>query len=149
MSALRPQHYGIVSTFAVIASLFCASHVDALCLNDRHPLPRTEKESSDFVIIGKIRAAIDYSSPDDPAGIAGTKYSVSVVEIFKGRPSSELVIDSENTSSRTPLTVGQKYLLFIQGTTSSGLIDSCGNSGPSNKKKKIIEELRRQQKNSQ
>jgi hypothetical protein len=135
------RHILLVGLLALLGIL-CAGHAFALCLNDRHPSLAIETESSNFVIIGKVKKATDYTSSDDPTGIAGTKYVVSVLEAFKGNPPKILIVDSENTSSRFPLTVGQRYLLFVQGSATDGFVDSCGNSGVLKERKAEVAELR-------
>lgn len=142
MNTLFDLRHSLFSGLLALLGLFCAGHAFALCLNDRHPSLAIETESSNFVIIGKVKRATNYTSPDDPTGIAGTKYVVSVVEAFKGNPPRILIVDSENTSSRFPLTVGQRYLLFVQGLATDGFVDSCGNSGVLKERKAAVVELR-------
>ena len=117
-------------------------HASAFCLDGRRPSLTIETKLSNFVIIGRVKKATDYTSPDDPDGITGTKYVVSVTQVFRGSPPKTLVVNSENTSSRFPLIVGQRYLLFIKGLPTDGLVDSCGNSGVANERKAMIAKLR-------
>lgn len=67
---------------------------------------------------------------DDPQGVEDTIYTVRVLEVFKGKPDHLIKITSENTSSRFPMDIGKKYLLFITGDGQTRFIDSCGRSGP-------------------
>lgn len=136
----RRQH--LFSILLIFVGFLCMEHASAFCLDGRRPSLAIETKSSNFIIIGRVKKATDYTSPDDPDGIAGTKYVVSVMDVLRGNPPKTLIVNSENTSSRFPLIVGQRYLLFIKGLPTDGLVDSCGNSGAANEKKAVIAKLR-------
>jgi hypothetical protein len=67
---------------------------------------------------------------------SGALYRASVDTVFKGKPTGNIDIFSENTEARTPLTVGLRYLVFLYRQTRSNdwdragdrMIDYCGNS---------------------
>lgn len=67
---------------------------------------------------------------------SGADYRVEPVRTFKGHTAGPLTIFSENTEARTPLTVGAKYLVFLERQTVADenrrvgdlMIDYCGNS---------------------
>jgi hypothetical protein len=100
-----------------------------------------ETRSSKFIVIGSVKEATHYTSADDPEGIAGTKYVVNVRRVLKGPALRQVIVNSENTSSRFPMQAGQHYLLFIKGSPSDGFVDTCGNSGDANDKKNMIAKL--------
>lgn len=63
----------------------------------------------------------------------GAEYELNVVEAYKGAPPSKLTLFSGNHSGRTPLDVGDTYLLFVfEGEDELGIkrlvTDRCGNS---------------------
>lgn len=64
----------------------------------------------------------------------GANYRVRVSRVFKGQPTRLLTIFSENSTARTPMAVGEDYLIFVfNGHDDLGhavLVSSnCGNSG--------------------
>ena len=66
----------------------------------------------------------------------GADYHVTPEHTFKGAPAQTLTIFSENTEARTPLRVGERYLVFLERQTVGDeyirhgdlMIDYCGNS---------------------
>ena len=80
------------------------------------------------LMLGAIRGGLDPYS--------GANYSVIPVKTFKGNASKPLVIFSENTEARTPLTIGSRYLVFLERQSVADedrrvgdlMIDYCGNS---------------------
>jgi hypothetical protein len=75
---------------------------------------------------------------DMPGGLdpyIGAYYSVTRIENFKGNLPQRFRIFSENTTGRTPLQVGKRYLLFLTRQDKSDeyvragdlMGDSCGN----------------------
>lgn len=67
---------------------------------------------------------------------SGAIYRVEPEQTFKGVAARPLTIFSENTEARTPLTVGARYLVFLERQTVADeyrrvgdlMIDYCGNS---------------------
>lgn len=112
-----------------------------LCSDGRHPAIQEEYGTSKFVILGIVISKQDISSPEDPQGIDSTVYDVDVYKYFKGSTIPNLKIISENTTSRFPMEVGKKYLLFLRfiTTENKSIVDSCGNSGEITNKKTDIE----------
>ena len=111
-----------------------------------------EFKSSDSVVTGYVVSSRTESSPDDPQGYEDTVYTVRVLDVFKGKVGQLLELISENTSSRFPMVIGRKYLLFVNTSRvpdslqPSGLetfVDSCGNSGTLEEKKTELEAVRR------
>lgn len=115
---------GLASSIALVAN---GAH--ALCSDQRHPGVTAEFKTSATVLMAIVVSSRDESSQDDPQGIADTVYTVRVLDVFKGKPGSSLEITSENTSSRFPMTVGKKYLLFVNNNGETHFVDSCGRSG--------------------
>lgn len=127
MRAIRCIASLCIVMMVVGALLFC-QQAAALCLSG-HPSPRSEFSSSKYVLLGKVVAEKNISSPDDPTGISGTIYYIEVTLVFKGSVGTTVKIWSENTSSRFPMHIGSKYLLFLTETrTGEVFVDSCGNS---------------------
>jgi hypothetical protein len=128
LSSERISRFIVVLTFGLISLL--PVNAIALCQDGRHPGLQQEFAASKFVITGRAWKAKVVSSPDDPNGILATTYSVRVLTAFKGHPERELLIWSENTSSRFEIDLNQDYLMFIREDRRDGFyIDNCGNSG--------------------
>ena len=114
----------------VSSSVLVANEALALCSDGRHPDVLADLKASDMVVTAIVVSSHDESSSDDPQGVEDTIYTVRVLEVFKGKPDHLIKITSENTSSRFPMDIGEKYLLFITGDGQARFIDSCGRSGP-------------------
>jgi len=82
---------------------------------------------------------------------SGALYRVSVDRSFKGQSAGRIDIFSENTETRTPLTLGARYLVFLYRQTRSDawarngdrMIDYCGNSVFATKAGRELVELER------
>jgi len=59
---------------------------------------------------------------------SGWYYRIEVKEMFKGNPHGPVTVYSEDSSTRFPLKIGSKYLLFVYRRNARLEIDSCGNS---------------------
>lgn len=88
-----------------------------------------ELKASEMVVTAIVVSGRDESSSEDPQGVEDTIYTVRVLEVFKGKPDRLVRITSENTSSRFPMDIGKKYLLFITRDGQTRFIDACGRSG--------------------
>lgn len=117
-----------VFSLLTLGGVACLQNAFALCVDGRHPGLAAETAASSAVVIGRVDKASDYTTADDPAGIAGTTYTITVLQVKKGHPPKTLHIQSENTSSRFPMSTGRRYLLLITGGPENGIIDACGNS---------------------
>ena len=70
------------------------------------------------------------SIPETKSSYEGTRYSIRVGEIFRGRPRRTIAVFSENTSGRFPMEIGVEYLVFLSLRAGEpAMVDSCGNSG--------------------
>jgi hypothetical protein len=82
--------------------------------------------------LGEARKPIS----NDDEFYSGADYRVAVLERFKGDKARRLTIFSENTSARTPLDIGGRYIVFLErqklddADRRAGdlMIDYCGNS---------------------
>jgi hypothetical protein len=111
------------------SSALVANEAFALCTNGRHPDVVAELKASEMVVTAIVVSGRDESSSEDPQGVEDTIYTVRVLEVFKGKPDRLVRITSENTSSRFPMDIGKKYLLFITRDGQTRFIDACGRSG--------------------
>jgi hypothetical protein len=119
----------------------------AYCNPDTDYSVKAEFARSDIVAVVKVIRARWYDEHRNPVAAptraplgldpyAGVVYRVDVVRTFKGSPSRTLAIFSENTSARTPLEMGERYVVFLQRQTLADenrrvgdlMIDVCGNS---------------------
>ena len=66
----------------------------------------------------------------------GAYYQVRKIDIYKGKAPARLEVFSENTTGRTPLDIGKRYLLFLERQRGRDqyvrpgdlMADACGNS---------------------
>jgi len=129
--------------FILVLASFISAEAYGLCLDGKRSSVNSEFNASNIVILGLVTSSQDISSPDDPQGIDKTIYDIKVEHYFKGTNNTNLKITSENTSSRFPMNVGTKYLLFLKSFSANGefFVDSCGNSGEIENKKTEIDNL--------
>jgi hypothetical protein len=100
----------------------------AVCLNG-HPSVEQEFRRSSLVFVGRVTAAT--AVPETKSFYEGTRYTVMVKEVFRGRPRRTLTVFSENSSGRFPMDVGVDYLVFLSVRGGEpAMVDTCGNSGP-------------------
>ena len=123
--------------------LLAPGEADALCSDGRRPNVAEEFRTSTKVVVGKVIASENYSSVDAPEGIQGTRYTLRVIEAYKGRLDPTLRVTSENTSARFPFDQGQTYLLFVSSYGNEDGVDPCGNSGPIEEKARERDSVRR------
>ena len=122
-----------------ISLLLASSLAAAVCLKG-HPSIREEYADSQSVFIGKVQ--LKKSVPESGGYYDGDEYTVEVREIFKGNPTNPIIIFSENSSGRFPMTVGETYLLFVLYELGRYQINSCGNSGLLSEKQSFVPRLR-------
>ena len=104
------------------------SRAVAVCLNG-HPSVEQEYRQSSLVFVGRVTAAS--AVPERKSSYEGTRYTIRVEEIFRGRPRRTINVFSENSSGRFPMDIGVDYLVFLSLRTGEpAVVDSCGNSGP-------------------
>lgn len=128
-------HVGIISSCLVSLCMLYSSAAGAVCLDPvtqsagyRLPLA-DEVRSADAIVIGRVRhlRALQ-EDPDDSVGPTAHEVSVEVLTQLKGSSPRLLSFRNENTSSRYPLAIGEKHLLFLSGTRDLRWVNSCGNS---------------------
>lgn len=119
----------------------------AYCNPDTDYSVKAEFARSDIVAVVKVTGAQWYDENRKPTAMptlaplgidpyAGVDYRVRIVRQLKGSPSRALTIFSENTTARTPLDVGERYIVFLERQTLADenrrvgdlMIDACGNS---------------------
>lgn len=121
--------------------LLFSAKSNAICLDGRHPSVEQEFKKSRFVVKGVVEGVEYVSSPDDPEGIDAILYHVRILQAFKGNTERKITIRSENTSSRFNMTANEHYLLFLTGPENDATVDSCGNSGRIEERKKEMTQL--------
>jgi len=122
-----------------ISLLLVSNFAVAVCLKGQ-PSIREEYANSQSVFIGKVR--LKTSVPESGGYYYGDGYTVEIQEIFKGNPTNPIVIFSENSSGRFPMSVGETYVLFVHYELGRYQIDNCGNSGLLSEKQDSIQVLR-------
>ena len=100
----------------------------AVCLNG-HPSVEQEYRQSGLVFVGRVTAATAVA--ETKSFYEGTRYTIRVDEVFRGRRRRTITVFSENSSGRFPMEIGVAYLVFLSSRTGEpAMVDSCGNSGP-------------------
>lgn len=72
----------------------------------------TMVRDSDWVVFGSVAAKQSVSDEDDPQGVAGWLYHIMVKTSYLGSAPNNMVIYSENTTSRVMLDSGKSYFVF-------------------------------------
>lgn len=132
----QPAH-GVRSLPAarMAACLLClalaAPAARALCMDGRAPTVAQEAATASGVVVAEVgQAELLHEDPADPDGITATLYVLKVLRTVRGHMPSGLALYSENTSSRFPMEVGGRYLLFLSRDRNYRyFVDPCGNSG--------------------
>lgn len=123
-----------------IASLLASDLASAVCL-DGNPSIVQEYSASQSVFIGKVMGKKHVSESHDYYD--GDEYKVQVQDIFKGKATNPIIIFSENSSGRFPLTEGSIYLIFVYNELGRYQINNCGNSGLLSAKKDAVLEVQK------
>jgi len=134
----------IMKTIPITLSfILVAGIATALCLNG-NPSVTEEYANSQSVFIGKVITEKDV--PESDNYYDGKNYTVQVQEVFKGNPTNPVVLFSENSSGRFPMTEGKTYVIFLYYESGRYQIDSCGNSGLLSEKEVALHSLRQLRK---
>jgi hypothetical protein len=127
-----------------ISFILISSIANAACLNG-HPSITEEYTNSQSVFICKVLA--ENAVPESDNYYDGQNYTVQVQEVFKGNPASTVVIFSENSSGRFPMSAGSIYILFVYYEFGRYQIDNCGNSGLLPEKQDVVQAVRQLKQN--
>lgn len=100
----------------------------ALCTDGRRPSLDAEFAESDAVAIGVATAQRYVRDADDPEGYIAVSYDVRLERVFKGDVRGRIVVRSENTTARFPMTLGERHLLFLTKDGRWFFVDNCGHS---------------------
>lgn len=88
-----------------------------------------EVRAADAIVIGQVRSLRALQEdPGDSAGVTAHEVTVEVLTRLKGAPSRLISFRNENTSSRYPVSVGEKHLLFFSRARDQRYVNSCGHS---------------------
>jgi len=127
-----------------ISFILVASIATAVCLNGNPSVPE-EYANSQSVFTGKVIKKTDI--PESDNYYDGNNYTIQVQQIFKGKPKTRVVIFSENSSGRFPMTVGSTYIIFLHFELGRYQISNCGNSGVLSEKQDTLQAVRQLNKN--
>lgn len=145
---------GRLSAFllSIVAACTLAGAASAYCPPDVDYSVRGEFERGDYVGVVRVLGVTWLDEERRPTRLhgklmlgaipggfdpyVGADYRVEPERTFKGAAAGPLTIFSENTSARTPLTVGARYLVSLERQTGADeyrrvgdlMIDYCGNS---------------------
>jgi hypothetical protein len=126
-----------------VSLLLVSSLAAAVCLKG-NPSITEEYADSQSVFIGKVK--LKKSVPESGGYYDGEECTVEVREIFKGKPTNPIIIFSENTSGRFPMSIGETYVLFVHYELGRYQINNCGNSGLLSEKQDSVETMRQLKK---
>lgn len=108
-----------------------------------------EIKKCEFIVIGTVVSRHIVVDPvEDPEGYEAEIFHVEVENILSGNPKDYLIkpylsLYNYNASSRFPMTVGEKYILFVYSGNDGFWINSCGNSDTYNEAKETINEIKK------
>lgn len=112
------------------------------------PQPRlvcAEYFASEVVVEATLVNIRTISDKDDPEGISAFVYSLRTGQVFRGNIAGTLQVYEGNDSGRATFDwkIGQTYLLFLSHSASEKAweLDGCGNSGPVNRARAVLEEI--------
>lgn len=123
----------------------------AYCEGGKYPNISVSDEikQCEFIIVGTVTARNIVVDPiKDPEGYEAEIFHVNVEEILHGHPRQGLIkpylsVYNANGSSRFPMNVGERYLLFVYSGNHGFWINICGNSSTYENGRKRIDELRK------
>jgi hypothetical protein len=131
-------------TIGVIVLLTLVSGpAGARCNNPRPRLVCAEYFQSKAVVIAKLDGVTPVK--DDYDDLTGTYYSMTVEQSLRGQVARTFRVYEANDSGRAKFDweTGGSYVLFLRQRSQNGswMIDSCGNSGPSNSKQSALDQI--------
>lgn len=143
---LKTVSAGCLLTIAAHLPAVCAACLDPKAGISGYKLPlETEVRSAQAIIIGRVLAEQRLQEDaSDPDGVTASNYKIEVLNRLKGRLPAEIVVRTENTSSRYPMSVGEEHILFVSRTNRETWIDSCGNSDVLPRGERVVKEIRTQ-----
>lgn len=134
-----------------LASWLSAAH--ALCLDpatggSAYKLPlQAEVQTAEAIFIGRVLSEqLLREDAADPDGYTASNVTIQVLARLKGNPPSVVVVRNENTSSRYPMSTGEKHILFVSHTDRGTWVDNCGNSAVMPAGEKVAAKVRQQLK---
>jgi hypothetical protein len=68
--------------------------------------------ASNLVVHAKVIKTEIVEEEDDPEGIAGWRYYLDVLKVYRGKSNKKIVVRTENTTARLLLTPGKEYIVF-------------------------------------
>src|SRR5271170_5947360 len=136
---IKQPYNAINITWGLLVLMLHLELASGACLLNDYSVPSEYQRSTAVVIAQPVseRTIMDREEPDL---IAGTIYTISVKEFFRGSLSGKVDIYSENSSGRFPLITGKTYLLFLYSQQGYLSADYCGNSGLIGEKTNVITE---------
>jgi hypothetical protein len=123
--------------------LIAAPDARALCSDGRHPTVLGELAASDFVMSATVVESHFDAVPDDSDELSTTRYLLRIDAIYKGAHRNSITVTSENSSGAFPMTVGKRYLVFVNTYSGQNIVDPCGNSGLIESKGAAINAIRK------
>ena len=110
----------------LVAAILLSSSPSAAVCSKPDPKVCAEFFKSDLVFVGWVSSQRDVTAEsvfDD-----GWSYQLQVETVFRGDAGESIEVFTPNNSSRFPLDVGGKYLLFANSAYDRIVIGDCGNS---------------------
>lgn len=147
----------ILFSIACLFGVVFIQSASALCLDPNtqvsgYEIPLLQEvQASEKIIIGTVENIRPLQEDqDDPLGVTAYVLSVKVLRKLKGTLPDSIALRIENNSSKYPIGIGEKHLLFLSRQENVFTVDSCGNSSSLpqglNVLKQVEAELRRPNK---
>lgn len=106
-----------------------------------------ETREAEAIVIGRVVSEQPLQEDrSDPDGVTAYDVSVQVLVRLKGNLPNVFVLRNENTSSRYPIGVGEKHVLFVSRSGQALWIDGCGNSSAMPEGKQVLKQIEAQLK---
>lgn len=117
---------------AVVLAIAWTAPLQAACLDGSAPSRAQEAAAATGVVLARVLSATPlHEDATDPGGISAIRYRVERLRLIDGRSPATFELYSENTSSRFPMDVDGRYLLYLQRDRQGRYyIDACGHSRP-------------------
>ena len=139
------MHIGTLFSHLIVFGL--ANTALGACLLDDYSVG-AEYGRSIAVVTATVLSERTVPDKKEPEFIAGTFYTLRILESFRGTLTNTAEVYSENSSGSFPMEKGKSYLLFLYRAEGGLSADPCGNSGLVSEKKDVLETVRALRKTS-
>jgi hypothetical protein len=137
------------ASLVLLGQAFLLCTASAACLDPKtyvsgYKVPlASEIRTASAIVIGRVLSEEGLrEDPMDPDGYTAFNVKVKVITRLKGRLPRVVVIRTENTSARYPMSSGEEHLLFVSREGQKLRVSSCGNSSLMPEGRPLVEQIR-------